>query len=621
MATTARSRSSSNVSLSLLISTLFLPVLSCCLESFGGTSPLVGAAQVFGQKSQQEFLHHQDPIFENEGDWVSGEEEEVGGWEDWQKGKYVVKDPFDEEFDRMVEETLQHWHVPGLSVAVVHGDDTFAKGYGKAEFPSKNATPETLYYVGSTTKSFTAASILLLIEDSHKNGSNIPRLELTTPVSSIIREEFVLPDTYATEKATLEDLLTHRTGMPRHDLSYGDGTLRSYVENLRHLPMTADLRTSWQYCNLMYTTLAYIIEKLTSTAYPEFVRTRILAPLSMANTFANIAQAKQHALQHLSVPYYWDNATASFVAEPYVSSPVLYGAGNILSSVSDYAKYLRALLTRRPNFFPNPNGFAELRKAARMVEALEEDYAPWSSPPVYGLAWTRQTYKGLEVFSHSGAVTGYGAAMAYAPKAGWGVAVMANTEAWGNAAVDRVFYALLDAVVRTPPAERWDAKAHWDGVLRDALERKREARRILYPDAPGAGEALPLRLPVERYAGTYVNEGYGKLVLEVVEGHAASPFGKGGSEGEEGSGKKHQHLHASVVDKTWGYELCLEHVSGEFFLAWLGPPADAPNALFMTDMPKKAAFEAGVSGRVERFLFAVEPKMGDESVVFTRVEG
>lgn len=127
MATTARSRSSSNVSLSLLISTLFLPVLSCCLESFGGTSPLVGAAQVFGQKSQQEFLHHQEPIFENEGDWVSGEEEEVGGWEDWQKGKYVVKDPFDEEFDRMVEETLQHWHVPGLSVAVVHGDDTFAK--------------------------------------------------------------------------------------------------------------------------------------------------------------------------------------------------------------------------------------------------------------------------------------------------------------------------------------------------------------------------------------------------------------------------------------------------------------------------------------------------------------
>ncbi|EKG12620.1 Beta-lactamase-related protein [Macrophomina phaseolina MS6] len=515
----------------------------------------------------------------------------------------------------------------GRKPAVARYQDTLLtkkQGYGKAGFPSKNATPETLYYVGSTTKSFTAASILLLVEDSRRNGSNLPRLELTTPVSSIIRDEFVLPDTYATAKATLEDLLTHRTGMPRHDLSYGESTLRGYVENLRHLPMTADLRTTWQYCNMMYTTLAYIIEKLTSTSYPEFVRTRILAPLSMANTFGDVDDALARAPHHLSTPYYWDNATKSFVEEPYLRSNVLYGAGNILSSVSDYAKYLHALLARRPNFFPSQQGFSELRKA-RMLEAVEEDYAPWSGPPLYGLAWTRQSYRGLELFSHNGAVTGYGASMAYAPKAGWAVAVMANTEMAGNAAADRVLYALLDGLVGTPVAERKDWVKHYDGLVEEARRKQRRARAILYPDAPGAHEALPLRLPLQRYAGRYAHPGYGELVFDVVDGHAASPFGHG----QQASGQAERtetaqkttekHLHASVSDKTWEYELCLEHVSGEFFMAWTGPPPHRPNALFMTDMPKKAAFQVGVSGKVERLLVAFEPKMGDEMIIFERM--
>lgn len=613
---------------STLASLLFVQLLRCCLASpsLGKSSP--PAAHVFGpQRTLQHFLQQQQQVLEDdEDDWVVDVEEEEKAWADWDQAKYVVKDPFDEAFDSLVEETMEHWHVPGLSVAVVHGDDTFAKGYGKATLaPPTNATPDTLYYVGSTTKSFTAASILLLIEDSRRNGSNLPRLELTTPVSSIIRDEFVLPSTYATEKATLEDLMTHRTGMPRHETSYGNDTLRGYVENLRNLPLTADLRTTYQYCNLMYTTLAYILEKLTSSTWGEFVHSRIWTPLSMANTFASITAARTTAPHLLSAPYCWDEASGRHVREPYLASPVLTGAGSVVSSVADYAKYLRALLKRRPNFFGGPYGLRELRRAGRIVVSNDEDYAPWAGPPLYGLAWERQAYgSGLEVWSHGGSVTGYGAWMAYAPKAGWGVAIMANTELWSNMAADVVFYALLDELVGTPAGERKDWVKHHDKLIEEVKAKRARAREILYPGAPRE-EGVPLSLPLGRYAGTYRNAGYGELSFEVDEGHWASPFGNasssadGGEGEEEGEVHARQHLHAKVADKVWQFELCLEHVSGEYFIAWQSPTPEFPNSLFKYEMPVKAVFVVDVSGKVSHLLVAAEPKMEEGMIVFERV--
>ncbi|OJD30137.1 penicillin-binding protein [Diplodia corticola] len=630
-----------------------LPLLGRCLAP-----PVVDrAARLFGQRQQQE------PVFETDGRPVDGREG-VGdddGWGDWVRDKYVVQDPFDEDFDRMVEETLAHWHVPGLSVAVVHGDATFAKGYGKAILPDVDATPDTLYYVGSTTKSFTAAAILLLIDDSRLPSSPLPpNLDLTTPVSSLIRADFVLPDPYATSKATLEDLLTHRTGMPRHDLALpaaATTTLRHHVRNLRHLPLTADLRTTWQYCNMMYTALAHVLESLTSTTWAEFVTSRIWRPLAMTNTFASLAAARAHptARHHLSAPYYWHNASASFVREPHLpDSPALTGAGNVLSSVADYAKYLRALLRRRPNFFAGPDGFRQLRKAARSVvvdPGDDEDdeerggsgkNAPWVGPELYGLGWTLQTYRvgGLRVYAHGGAVTGYAAEMAYVPEAGWGVAVMANTEVKGGWAAERVLVRLVEGLAGTAADERWDAVGVIDGRVAKLREGRARARETLFPGAPerpregegegegGEGGWLPLVLPLERYAGTFANDGYGRVTFAVEDGHGGNATVDDDEEGGGSAGAGYggydgirgRHLHASVADRLWPYTMCLEHVSGEFFMAWLGATKDFPNGLFDDEMPLKARFDVGVSGKVERLFLGLEPRMGDEMMVFTRVD-
>ena len=90
------------------------------------------------------------------------------------------------------------------------------QGYGLASIDTpKPVTPSTLFYTGSTTKSFTAAAMSLLVDDT----TNYSNIEWSTPISKLIRDDFVMEEEYATGHITIEDALSHRTGMPRHDAS------------------------------------------------------------------------------------------------------------------------------------------------------------------------------------------------------------------------------------------------------------------------------------------------------------------------------------------------------------------------------------------------------------------
>jgi len=113
------------------------------------------------------------------------------------------------------------------------------------------------------------------------DDSKYPNVKWTTPVSTLIRDDFVLEDEYATNHATIEDVLSHRTGFPRHDFSYGGTheakmqTLKDVVRSLRHFPMTTELRSKYQYCNMVFATAAYIIETLEGVSFGDFLKERI----------------------------------------------------------------------------------------------------------------------------------------------------------------------------------------------------------------------------------------------------------------------------------------------------------------------------------------------------------
>lgn len=117
------------------------------------------------------------------------------------------------------------------------------KGYGFAEFPDKPVTPHTLFQGASTTKSFTASLAALLVDDN----STYNNIKWTTPIHDIVGNDFVLKDPYTTTHITLEDALSHRTGIPRHDTAWlnqeVDPKGEAYL--LRYLNPSAEFRTKW----------------------------------------------------------------------------------------------------------------------------------------------------------------------------------------------------------------------------------------------------------------------------------------------------------------------------------------------------------------------------------------
>lgn len=124
-------------------------------------------------------------------------------------------------------------------------------------------TTSTLFYCGSTTKSFTAAAMSLLVDDIEK----FPQVEWSTPLSSIIRDDFVLSDAWATKHITIEDALSHRTGYAGHTMGINNSDPRECTRRLRHLPMSAEPRTLWQYSNYMFTAVGHAIETLTGNGW------------------------------------------------------------------------------------------------------------------------------------------------------------------------------------------------------------------------------------------------------------------------------------------------------------------------------------------------------------------
>lgn len=173
-----------------------------------------------------------------------------------------------------VNELLQQWHTPGLAIAVVQNSTVAAKGFGLATLdPPRNVTPDSLFDIASSSKSLTAASVGILAVDDLK----YPYLQWDTPMSYLLPEDFVMSGEGYTEQVTVEDILSHRSGIPGHDYSYLNrrathpDTPQSVTKNLRNLQNAAPLRTKFMYSNLMYIVASWLVEEMTALSFSDFL--------------------------------------------------------------------------------------------------------------------------------------------------------------------------------------------------------------------------------------------------------------------------------------------------------------------------------------------------------------
>jgi CubicO group peptidase (beta-lactamase class C family) len=314
--------------------------------------------------------------------------------------------------------------------------------------PDVPVRPSTLFYTGSTTKSFTAAAASLLVDDE-----KYPSIKWTTPLSQIIRDDFVLPDEYATAHVTLEDALSNRSGMSGHELTLGrPGTVRDVVRNLRYLKINKEIRTTWQYCNALFIAVGHMIEVITGEWLGDFLRKRIWEPLDMKSTFFSLEDAQQYAAcsdndATVAIPYAWDEVTSQTKEIPYFNG-VLGGAGAVISSVLDYAKYMRSMMRQS----------GPLSKAGYDAMLQPRSFCPQMLPQLkkqmlYTLGWMSTTYHGEFVMLHPGGLEGMTATMIYFPERDWGVLVFCNADGPGR---ETLAWHLIDEMLNVPQIERMD---------------------------------------------------------------------------------------------------------------------------------------------------------------------
>ena len=169
-----------------------------------------------------------------------------------------------------VNKILKDHHAAGVAVAVVEKNKViFAKGFGYRDVENKlPVTSTTQFAIGSCTKAFTASLIGML--QSEKS------IDLDKPFTNYVND-FKFYSSNLTNHVTLRDMMSHRTGLPRHDLSWyiSPDTRENLVKRIQYMEPSAELRQVWQYNNFMYLMQGYLVEKLTEKSWELNVQDKI----------------------------------------------------------------------------------------------------------------------------------------------------------------------------------------------------------------------------------------------------------------------------------------------------------------------------------------------------------
>lgn len=345
---------------------------------------------------------------------------------------------------------------------------TRAQGYGFASFPDTHATPETIWYGASTSKAHLAAVLSHLIDT--KEYASLSAGWMTT-ISSLIRDDFVLQDDWATVHLTLDDAVSHRTGMPRHDKSFFrevDGrpaTPKDIVRNMRNLAMTYPPRVSFYYCNLMFVTLSHVVEAVTGKWLGDVLRETIWEPLGMNSTYFDLDEALA-APGHFAKGYKWDAKKEIYNELPMMTLTEISGAGAVMSTALDYAKWVKCLLHETAPFSAAVH--RDIRTPRMMAASTPAEGLDFA---LYGLGWQRTLFRGHVVYTHNGGMHAYGAEVFWLPDHKYGFVAFGNTALTSNAAEQVMGWRLIQDKLGIPREEQFDFNAKFAARFILRIER------------------------------------------------------------------------------------------------------------------------------------------------------
>lgn len=315
-----------------------------------------------------------------------------------------------------VTHKMQEIGVPGAVVGIWHNDGVMAQGFGvtNVDHPLP-VTDETLFQIGSITKTFTGTLIMRLVEEG--------KLDLDAPVRDVV-PNFRVVDEAATAQATIRHLLTHTGGWEGDlflDTGPGDDALAKYVAAMAHQPQLAPIGTHMSYNNSGFALAGYIIERVTGQSYEAALQSMVLDPLGLDHTFIEPTDAVTYRF----VVGHGGSKDAPEVLRPWPLTRATRPMGGLITHVHDLLRYARFHLgdqTVAKDPVIRPDSVAQM--ATQQVTVWGKE--------AWGLSWSMKEVDGVQTLGHGGGTLGQITLLTLVPSHNFAVAVFTNAQSGGT---------------------------------------------------------------------------------------------------------------------------------------------------------------------------------------------
>lgn len=399
-------------------------------------------------------------------------------------------------FEKYAADVMKEAQTPGMVIGVVKdGKLIYAKGFGVKKIGTNDAPdPDTLFQIGSISKTFTSALTAQLIDKNLLQWSD-----------HVIDHypQFMLYDPVVTREFTVKDLYAQDSGLPEHALetpaTLGYDT-KYLLSVLRYVKPITSFRSEYAYQNILFASGAELMKQVSGKDWHTLLQENILNPLEMKNTGATMPFYKNaknasalHKIENNKVEAYPIDAFGESV---YYDSYA--PAGGILSTVRDMSHW--AIMQLNKGEYNGKKIISEknIRIMHEPQTIAREMYDVWS---YYALGWVYNEYTPYSLVWHNGGTGGARSMLMLVPHENLAIIVLSNLA--GTQVPEAIAYQFIDMYFDNKQTKTWSVK------LKEARDKAAAEKK-----KPGVLPAIPApALALSTYAGTYENKIFGKMKI------------------------------------------------------------------------------------------------------------
>lgn len=430
------------------------------------------------------------------------------------------------EFDAYVEKAMQDWLVPGAAIAIVKdGKIVHLKTYGVSNLKSKKpVTPQTIFPIASLTKGFTVAILSQLVEEGKIQWNDKVRKYLP---------DFRIADETASDTFTIEDLLSHRSGLPGYagdSLVETGWSAQEIYQALHKIPLKTPFRSAYDYQNVFPGIAGWIAAKIAEKPLSELYEEYLFQPLQLEQT--SIGKDGLTGGESLWIRFkkkiksYFSDRTSQYCQQDDKAVEIIDGNDSLYcfeasrgidASITDMAKWLIFQLgdgTHNGHPLISPTHIHQMRTSHINIGAPQGGRLfPKERVKniAYGMGWFIHDYDRLEIIGHMGGMAGTRSIMAISPQEKIGIVILSNTGGMRVSLFPEVIRSkFFDLYLKLPDQHDWSQKLLTEiKASRSRILQNRANRRL---QSPKAAHNL------QTYTGVFENDLYGQLKVTMEQG-------------------------------------------------------------------------------------------------------